>query len=71
MKFNDADLIGLSLRITVGARSLKQGGVEFKRRDQPERRVVPLDQVIETVQAELAALWTELNARVVRVPYPE
>ncbi len=42
VKFNDADLIGLPLRITVGARSLEQGDVELKRRDQAERRIVPL-----------------------------
>ena len=44
VKFNDADLIGLPLRITVGARSLEQGGVELKRRDQADKRIVPLDQ---------------------------
>lgn len=71
VKFNDADLIGLPLRITVGARSLKQGGVEFKRRDQAERRIVSLEEVQAAVQAELDALRRELDARVVPVPYPE
>lgn len=54
VKFNDADLIGLPLRITVGARSLQEGGVELKRRDQAERRLVPLSQVLEAVRHELA-----------------
>lgn len=56
VKFNDADLIGLPLRITVGARSLQEGGVDLKRRDQAERRLVPLDQVLEAVHKELAVI---------------
>jgi prolyl-tRNA synthetase len=56
VKFNDADLIGLPLRITVSARSLEQGGVELKRRDQAERRVVPLAEVGSVLREEWAAL---------------
>jgi prolyl-tRNA synthetase len=70
VKFNDADLIGLPLRITVGARSLQEGGAEFKRRDQAEKRIVSLDEVFAAVQAELAALHAEIDARVTPVPYP-
>ncbi len=55
VKFNDADLIGLPLRVTVSARSLEQGGVELKRRDQAERRIVPLAEVAAALRAELAA----------------
>jgi hypothetical protein len=36
VKFNDADLIGIPLRVTVAAKSLAKGGVELKRRDQPK-----------------------------------
>ncbi len=43
VKFNDADLIGLPIRLTLGKRSLKEGGVEFKRRDRAEKNIVPLD----------------------------
>jgi prolyl-tRNA synthetase len=46
VKFNDADLIGLPLRITVSSRSLQAGGFEFKRRDQDARWIVPLEDVI-------------------------
>jgi prolyl-tRNA synthetase len=55
VKFNDADLIGLPLRITVSARSLEQGGVELKRRNQAERRMVPLAELAAALRAELAA----------------
>ncbi len=55
VKFADADLIGLPLRITVSARSLEQGGVEVKRRDQDERRIAALEDLPALLRAELAA----------------
>ncbi|NLS77825.1 MAG: proline--tRNA ligase [Chloroflexi bacterium] len=42
VKFNDADLIGLPLRLTVSARNLKQGVVEAKRRAEPDPHLLPL-----------------------------
>jgi prolyl-tRNA synthetase len=71
VKFKDADLIGLPLRITLGERALKEGGVEFKRRDQAEREIVPLDQAVERAQAIIAALYAEIDTRVVPVTYPD
>ncbi|UCC71432.1 MAG: proline--tRNA ligase [Gemmatimonadota bacterium] len=49
VKFNDADLIGIPLRLTLGRRSLREGGVEFKRRDGDERRTVRLSETVEAV----------------------
>jgi prolyl-tRNA synthetase len=69
VKFMDADLIGIPLRLTVGSRSLKRGGVEFKRRDAKERDVVALDAVLSAVERELAALREEVMANVVEVPF--
>ncbi|MGB5934173.1 MAG: His/Gly/Thr/Pro-type tRNA ligase C-terminal domain-containing protein, partial [Anaerolineae bacterium] len=40
VKFNDADLIGLPLRLTVSRRTLEVGGVEVKRRDEESSRVL-------------------------------
>ncbi|MGB2775079.1 MAG: His/Gly/Thr/Pro-type tRNA ligase C-terminal domain-containing protein, partial [Anaerolineae bacterium] len=56
VKFNDADLIGLPLRITVGDRSLKAGGIELKPRRGDETRLAPLADIIATVRAALADL---------------
>lgn len=69
VKFNDADLIGLPLRVTVSPRSLEQGGVEIKRRESDLREVVPADAAIVTISRELAALQAVLDAAVVEVPY--
>jgi prolyl-tRNA synthetase len=62
VKFNDADLIGLPIRLTVGERSLKLGGVEIKHRDQDERLIVPVEQAAARIRAELAVLYAALNA---------
>lgn len=56
VKFNDADLIGIPIRLTLGKRSLKEGGVEFKRRDRDERAIIPLADAVVRVRAEIAAL---------------
>ena len=46
VKFNDADLMGLPWRVTVGGRGLAQGTVEVKRRSQEERESVPLAELV-------------------------
>ncbi len=71
VKFNDADLIGLPLRLTVSDRSLKQGGVEFKRRASKERSIVPLQETVARVKAEIADLQGEIARRVKQVPYKD
>jgi prolyl-tRNA synthetase len=63
VKFNDADLIGLPLRVTVSARSLQNGGFEFKRRDKEERTIVPVGDAIEVIIQILDELDRELSNR--------
>lgn len=45
VKFNDADLIGLPLRITVGPKTVAQGGVEIKARQEANARLVTFDEL--------------------------
>ena len=71
VKLADADLMGMPLRLTVGPRSLKAGGVELKRRDEAEARIVPLAEAVAAVQAMLAELRAEAVGRVRDVPYPD
>ncbi len=71
VKFNDADLIGLPIRLTVGARAWKEGGVEMKLRHSDERIIIPLDNLVNTVQAQIDALFAEVQATVVPVPFEE
>ncbi len=63
-KFNDADLIGVPLRLTVGGRSLKKGGVELKRRAEKDVALVPVDEVVDRVHAEIEAMTEAIMARV-------
>lgn len=53
VKFNDADLIGIPLRVTVSARSLQAGGFEFKRRDGDDRWIVPVGEALPVIKAEI------------------
>jgi len=54
VKFADADLIGIPVRINVGDRGLKEGKVELKPRKSPEAEMVALDQVLSRVREVLA-----------------
>lgn len=45
-KFNDADLIGMPFRITVGKRNLKEGNVEIKNRRSNETTLVAKEEVV-------------------------
>jgi len=69
VKFNDADLIGLPIRLTVSPRALKEGGIEFKRRDQAEKRIIPQEQLLAEVRATIEALQDEIQAGVIPMPY--
>ncbi len=69
VKFNDADLIGLPVRLTVSARSLQEDAVEFKRRDSQEKLMVPNEKIIERVKTEIEKMNAEIATRVVEVPY--
>ncbi len=50
VKFNDADLIGIPIRLTIGDKQLKGGKVELKARGRPEVELVPVDRVVEGVR---------------------
>jgi prolyl-tRNA synthetase len=53
VKFNDADLIGFPIRITVGEKGLKEGMVELKPRQEKENQLVPIDKIIEKTKSIL------------------
>jgi prolyl-tRNA synthetase len=53
VKFNDADLIGLPMRITLGERGLQEGNIEVKRRTASEKELVGLDEVANYVRENI------------------
>ncbi len=68
VKFKDADLRGIPIRLTVSGRALGKGGVEMKLRKEGEMSIVPAESVVTTVQENLASLWKILEEEVDRVP---
>jgi prolyl-tRNA synthetase len=50
VKFIDADLIGCPLRVTVGARGLKDGTVEVKRRNEKKFEKTAKDDCVEYIR---------------------
>ncbi|MBN1356565.1 proline--tRNA ligase [bacterium] len=56
VKFNDADLIGCPLRITVSTRSLRQGGYEMKGRRSKSVEIASREQGAGVIQAYLDSL---------------
>ena len=54
IKFKDSDLIGIPLRVTVGARNLQEGNVELKSRASGETTLVPLVEIVDRVQQLVA-----------------
>lgn len=71
VKFNDADLIGVPIRVTVGRRSLDEGGVELKLREEKDRSLAPLDEALERIQQVRQALYERIGAGIVEAPFPE
>lgn len=56
VKFKDADLIGVPLRVTVGKKALAQGGVELKARrttDPKQAELIALDQIAQTLSQRI------------------
>jgi len=53
IKFNDADLMGIPLRIVVSARTLKSSSVELKWRKEAQAQMQPLEGLTEAVKSLL------------------
>ena len=52
IKFKDADLMGIPIRITIGSKNLKNGMVEVRVRETGETRLAPVASVVDE-----AAQW--------------
>ena len=61
IKFNDADLLGIPIRITIGKKSLKNGQVEFKLRRSQDMELVGLEDIVDKVQETLETLMAECS----------
>ncbi len=46
-KFSDADLLGIPYRAVVSARSLKEGGIEIKKRSEEKGKIISFDELLK------------------------
>jgi len=53
VKFNDADLIGCPIRVTVGEKGLKEGMVELKLRKGRENQLVAIEKIVNEINSLL------------------
>lgn len=71
VKFTDADLIGIPIRLTVSERSLAKDSVEIKRRDQDAAELVPIEEINAHVRALITTLQDAIDKLVVEMPFEE
>jgi len=61
VKFKDADLLGIPVRINVGARNLKNGQVELKLRTEAKSVLIPAGDAPEIIAAKVTELYDSLK----------
>jgi prolyl-tRNA synthetase len=66
-KFKDADLIGIPLRVTVGARGVKEGNLELQERRDGRRTYLPVAEAARLIQERIRS---ELASMPVNNPVP-
>jgi prolyl-tRNA synthetase len=49
-KFADADLLGMPYRIVVSERSMKEGGMELKKRNEDKGKIISIDELIKCLK---------------------
>ena len=50
VKFNDADLLGIPLRVTISPRTLEKSSVELKWRSEKKSQLVPIDEAVAKIK---------------------
>jgi len=54
VKFNDADLLGIPIRVTISPRTLETNSIEIKRRSEKEAQLLPLEGITVRLKALMA-----------------
>ena len=61
VKFKDADLLGIPVRVTIGKKSIADGKVELKLRSESESKNVDVDKAAEKIADLVKSLKEKLN----------
>ncbi len=64
VKFKDADLIGIPVRVTVGQKSIAQGKIEIKLRSESKSKKVPIEKATDKAVDLVNSLKEQLNSQV-------
>ena len=70
VKFADADLIGLPIRLTLGNRSYKEGKVEVKLRASGEETSYLIEDLADEIKKEIAKDQAKIDANIVEKELP-
>jgi len=69
VKFNDADLIGAPIRVTISPRTLKEEKAEIKLRSEATSQNIPLTDLLPHLQSEIVRLQAAIAETVKTVRY--
>jgi prolyl-tRNA synthetase len=61
VKFNDADLLGIPVRVTVGRRGIQEGQVELKLRGESQTATVPIPDAAAAIADRVNALYDSIT----------
>lgn len=61
VKFKDADLIGIPLRVTVGKKALADGNVEIKLRSEQQSQEISIETAADKVIEMIEQLYADLE----------
>ena len=68
VKFADADIRGIPIRLAISERSMKKGGVEFKLRTEKDFEFYPPEEITNIVKEKIAQLFAEMDKNLDAVP---
>ncbi len=69
VKFNDADLIGIPIRVTVSSRSLEENKVEIKLRTEKDRYSIDINETLTHISELKKKLEDEILTKVIEMPF--
>ena len=61
VKFNDADLLGIPIRVTISPRTLEKSSIEIKWRSEKESQLVPLAEITERLKELISQSLSTLS----------
>ncbi len=68
VKFKDTDLYGIPIRITISKRSLEQGGLELKLREEEDSAIYPRSEISNIAQEKIGILFKHIDDKVKTQP---